>query len=252
METTLRGKIAWVTGASRGIGHAVALGLAAAGAKVAIMARDSESLQELARKIGEADGEALVVAGSVASGADVKQAIRVITESCGGVDILVNCAGISPILKAADKMSEKEWREIVDVNLTGTFLCCQAAYPPMLSRGGGSIVNMSSIHDRVGVSGLTAYAASKGGISVLTACLALEWASKDIRVNCIRAGYFATDMTAGLRRNLDVRQSLLSRVPMGRFGEPSELVPAVLYLASEASSFVTGAAFAVDGGWTAG
>ncbi len=162
----------------------------------------------------------------------------------------MNAAGVSPTFKRAEEVEDDEWESVVGVNLTGTFYCSRAAALVMLSGGGGSVVNITSIHARVGMARLAAYSASKGGIEALTRTLALEWAAEGIRVNSVSPGYFATEMTEGLRSSDKWRERLLDRIPLGRFGEPHEMVPAVLFLASPLSSYMTGSCLTVDGGWT--
>ncbi len=188
--------------------------------------------------------------GSVTSPADVSEAERRIAEAWGGVDVVVNCAGISPSMTRSEDVQMAEWDQVLAVNLTGTFLCCQAG-SRLMADGGGSIVNVSSIHGSVGMPRLAAYSASKGGIDALTRTLAVEWASRNIRVNAVCPGYFATDMTKGLRESERWSKRLLDRVPQNRFGEPDELVSAVMFLASPRASFITGSSLVVDGGWTA-
>lgn len=168
----------------------------------------------------------------------------------GRLDVLVNSAGISPAFKGAELIEDEEWRQIVDVNLSGAFFCCRETGRLMLQQGSGSIVNISSVHGSVGGARLAAYAATKGGVEALTRTLAVEWAGRGVRVNAVAPGYFETEMTAGLRRGR-WRQWLLERIPAGRFGLPEQLVPAVLFLATDASSYGTGATLFVDGGWTA-
>ncbi len=177
----LAGRRVWVTGAGRGIGRAIAQGFAAAGAKVAVTSRTEADLKELAEEQRSLGREILVLPASVSEPAEVavSDAIR---REWGGLDVLVNAAGVSPTFKKAEEVSDAEWRLVVDVNLTGTFTSARAAALLMLGAGGGSIVNFSSIHGRVGMARLAAYSASKGGIDALTRTLALEWASEGIRV----------------------------------------------------------------------
>jgi NAD(P)-dependent dehydrogenase (short-subunit alcohol dehydrogenase family) len=166
---------------------------------------------------------------------------------------LVNCAGVSPIFKKLQFIKDDEWRQVLDVNVTGTFLCTREASKLMLgaSGSGGSIVNISSVTGQSGMERISAYSASKGAVDALTRSLAMEWATQGIRVNAVVPGYFETDMTQALRGHDKWRQFLLDRIPMDRFGEPGEAVSVVLFLASGAASFVTGSSFTVDGGWTA-
>jgi NAD(P)-dependent dehydrogenase (short-subunit alcohol dehydrogenase family) len=245
------GKRVWVTGASRGLGREIATGFARAGSRVALTARDALAVGGLAAEL-RADGtEVLELAASVADGSAVTASVRVIDDTWGGVDVLVNCAGISPTFSRSESVTDEEWRDVVDVNATGTFLCAREAAGLMLRDGGGAIVNVSSIGGVSGLERLAAYSASKGAVDALTRTLAVEWADRGVRVNSLAPGFFETDMTAGLRASDRWRDTLLAKVPMQRFGEPSEIVSAALFLASDSASFITGAHLTVDGGWTA-
>lgn len=250
-SASLSGKRAWVTGASRGLGRAIAEGLISAGANVAVTARTADALDHFAVQT-KVDPEIIILPASVANSEQVNAAADQLREHWGGLDILVNCAGVSPSFKTADQVEDDEWRSVLDVNLTGMFFCSRAAGPLMFESGGGAIVNISSIHGSVGMSRLAAYSASKGGVDALTRTLALEWAERGVRVNSVAPGYFKTGMTDGLRHHEVWNERLLSRIPLGRFGEPAEVVPAVLFLASELSGYITGSSLVVDGGWTAG
>lgn len=247
----LTGTRVWVTGASRGIGRATALGFAAAGAAVALTARSEPALKEVAAEIEALGGQALVLVGSVSDGHAVADAADTIRSEWGGLDALVNCAGVSPTFKRAEHVEDEEWRNVLDINVTGSFLCAREAGKLMLEGPGGSVVNISSIHGQVGMERMAAYSASKGAVDALTRTLALEWAGRGIRVNTLSPGYFETDMTEALREHPKWGDHLLARIPMGRFGVPEELVSAALFLASSASGFMTGANMVVDGGWTA-
>jgi NAD(P)-dependent dehydrogenase (short-subunit alcohol dehydrogenase family) len=247
----LDGKVAWVTGASRGLGRATAFALAGAGAEVLLMARSESALIEVAAKIQETGGNAHVVRGSIAEAADVAQAVQRIEEHWGRLDVLVNNAGISPTFKRSELIEDHELKEVLDTNLLGAFACCRAALPLMELAGGGSIVNVSSVHANSALERLLAYSASKSAIEALTRTLAIEWAPRGIRVNSLAPGYLETEMTAGLRNHAHWTQTLLERIPMGRFASPSELVASVLFLAGPASSYMTGTTLLVDGGWSA-
>ena len=247
----LSGRRVWITGASRGLGRAIALGFAASGADVALTARSADSLQEVATEAKALGATTLVLPASVSDTAAVADAVAEIERAWGGLDVLVNCAGVSPMFKKAELVEDDEWREVLDVNVTGSFLCAREAGKLMLDREGGSIVNISSILGQVGGERMAAYSASKGAVDALTRTLALEWATRGIRVNTLSPGYFETDMTEALRGHKKWRGHLLSRIPMGRFGVPDELVSAALFLASDASGFMTGSTMVVDGGWTA-
>lgn len=245
------GRRAWVTGASRGLGRAIALGLLAAGADVAVSARSEGALATIADEAEVDSSRVLVVPAAVDDSRQVGLAAAYISEQFGRLDTLINCAGVSPTFDRAEDVSEDDWKHVLDVNLTGTFLCARAAARLMLAGNGGSIVNVSSIHARVGMARLAAYSASKGGAEALTRTLALEWADRGIRVNSVTPGYFATEMTEGLRGHDRWRETLLGRIPLGRFGEPDDLVPAVLFLVSDGARYITGSSISVDGGWTA-
>ncbi|GAB3026819.1 short-chain dehydrogenase [Nocardioides flavus (ex Wang et al. 2016)] len=247
----LRNQKIWVTGASRGLGRAIALGFAASGADVALTARSAEAVEGVAGEVRDLGREALVLTGSVSDGLQVRAAVAEMKQQWGRLDALVNCAGVSPVFKKAQYVEDEEWRHVIDVNVTGTFLCAREAGRLMLEAGGGAIVNISSIHGQVGMSRMAPYSASKGAVDALSRTLALEWAEHGVRVNALSPGYFETDMTEALREHDKWRAHLLERIPLGRFGVPDELVSAALFLASDASGFMTGSNVVVDGGWTA-
>ncbi|MDO8212605.1 SDR family NAD(P)-dependent oxidoreductase [Conexibacter sp. CPCC 206217] len=247
----LDGKVAWVTGASRGLGRSLAYALAGAGAEVLLSARSQEPLEQTAAAIRAHGGVAHALGGSVADAADVERAAALVRETWGRLDVLINNAAISPTFKRSEEVGEREWRDVLETNLSGAFHCCQAAAPLMDAAGGGSIVNVSSVHGRVAHERLIAYAASKGGLEMVTRTLAIEWARRGIRVNSVAPGYLETEMTAALRNHERWSEKLLARVPLGRFGTTSEVAAAALFLASEAASYVTGTTLFIDGGWTA-
>lgn len=246
-----RDKRVWVTGASRGLGRAIALGFARAGARVALTSRTEASLAGVRADLPDAVDRVMPLPLDISVESSVREAVSQITDAWGGIDCLVNCAGISPSFKPAENVREKEWRDVLDVNLTGLFLCTREAGQVMLDHGSGTVINVSSIAARAGLERMAAYTASKGAVEALTRTLALEWAERGVRVNCLAPGFFETDMTHSLRHHDKWRDRLLDRIPVGRFGEPRELVPAALFLASDASRYVTGTALVVDGGWTA-
>jgi NAD(P)-dependent dehydrogenase (short-subunit alcohol dehydrogenase family) len=247
----MKGSRVWITGASRGLGLSIAQGFLDSGADVALTARTVEPLNDLSDRRRGTQQRVLVLPGSIGDSAEVDEAARCIGEAWGGLDVLVNAAGVSPTFKRAEELEDEEWGSVIDINLTGTFYCSRAAASLMMKGDGGSIVNITSIHARVGMARLAAYSASKGGTEALTRTLALEWAGDGIRVNSVSPGYFATEMTEGLRSSDKWRERLLDRIPLGRFGEPGEVVPAVLFLASPMSRYMTGSCLTVDGGWTA-
>ncbi len=251
ISVDLAGRRAWVTGASRGLGRSITLGLLRSGARVAVSSRSADVLATIAQEDGIDADRVLLVPAAVDDAEQVEAAAGTIDGAFGGLDILVNCAGVSPTFARAEDVSDDDWKHVLDVNLTGTFLCARAAAKLMLEGDGGAIVNVSSIHSKVGMARLAAYSASKGGTEALTRTLALEWADRGVRVNSVAPGYFATEMTEGLRGHERWRATLLGRIPLQRFGEPDELVPAVLYLEADAAPYITGSTISVDGGWTA-
>jgi NAD(P)-dependent dehydrogenase (short-subunit alcohol dehydrogenase family) len=244
----LDGKVAIVTGASSGLGARFARVLDAAGAHVVITARRSDRLDEVAADLADPLG----VAADLTEPGAVDRVVAATVEHFGHVDVVVNNAGASDEIPALDFPVDR-FREIVEVNLVAPFALAQAAARRMISSGrGGSIVNIASQYGVVGVNaGIVAYAASKGGLVNLTRQLAVEWARAGVRVNTIGPGYFRTEMTTGVFDDTKTEAWLRRTAPMGRGGDVPELDGALLYLASDASSYTTGAILAVDGGWTA-
>jgi len=241
---SITGKSAIVTGASRGVGEAIAKGFAEAGADLVLVSRNLSALERVAKEIEGLGRKALAISADIGKAED---ALSVFPR----IDILVNNAGISPVLKKAEEMTFREWEEIVRVNLTGTFLVSQEVGKVMIQQGGGKIINMVSVGATVAFPRQVAYCVSKGGILQLTKVLAVEWTRYNIQVNAIGPAYLETDLTKGMRESKIISEDLLRRTPMGRFGKPKEIVGAALYLASDASSFVTGQTLFVDGGWLA-
>lgn len=246
----LQGRVALVTGAASGLGRAIAVGLAGAGATVVCTDRDAEGADRTAAEIGEGGGKACHARVDVTRPAEVSEVVTSVARDLGGLHILVNSAGITR-LAAAEDMAPDDWKAVLDVNLTGTFTCCQAAGRVMLAQGDGSIVNLASIAGLVGLARTPAYCASKGGVANLTRALAVEWAKRGVRVNAIAPCMFETPLLLeAYEREQRVRDSV-ARIPMGHMGKPEELVGAAVFLASGASSMVTGHVLAVDGGWLA-
>jgi NAD(P)-dependent dehydrogenase (short-subunit alcohol dehydrogenase family) len=247
----LDGKVVWITGASRGLGRALAFAFAGVGAEVLLCARSTDALGEVAGEIREHGGVAEVLAGSISDQAVIAQAAGLIDERWGKLDALINNAGISPAFVRAERLDDADWQATLAVNLSAPLHCCQAALPWLEHAGGGSIVNISSIHGTRAHERLIAYAATKGALEMVTRTLAVEWAPRGIRVNSLAPGYLETEMTVGLREHERWRELLMSRIPVRRFATVAEVIPIVLLMAGPGSSYMTGTTVYLDGGWTA-
>lgn len=248
----LTGRVAIVTGAGRGLGRAMALGLGRYGADVVVVSRTVSEVQDLAGEIRKVGRKALALAVDTTKKADVERMVQETLDAWGRVDVLVNNAGVDRNIPALD-FTEEEWDRILDTNLKGYFLCAQAVGRVMLRQHSGSIIMNSSIYGCTGDREIAPYAASKGGVNQLTRALAVEWAPHGVRVNAIAPGY----MGVMARRpgepmpSEESERHVREATPLGRRGRPEELVGATVFLASEASSYVTGSILMVDGGWTA-
>jgi NAD(P)-dependent dehydrogenase (short-subunit alcohol dehydrogenase family) len=243
----LDGQTAVVVGGAGGLGSAMARGLAEAGAAVAVADASAGQAKRVADEIAKAGGRALAVAVDVADAASVERMAAEVEERLGPIDALINSAGITHLCAAAD-FPEAEWHRVIAVNLTGVFHGCQIVGRRMLSRRRGRIVNIASIAGQIGLTGTVAYAASKGGVVMLTRALAVEWAPHNVRVNAIAPSWFESNIGDLIHREPGYAERAMRRVPVGRMGTPDELVGAALYLASDASTMVTGHVLAVDGG----
>ncbi|XP_014519060.1 3-oxoacyl-[acyl-carrier-protein] reductase 4 [Vigna radiata var. radiata] len=236
-----------VTGASRGIGRAIALSLGKAGCKVLVnYARSSKEAEEVSKEIEELGGQALTFGGDVSNEADVEAMIKTAVDAWGTVDVLINNAGITRdgLLM---RMKKSQWQEVIDLNLTGVFLCIQAAAKVMMKKKKGRIVNIASVVGLVGNVGQANYSAAKAGVIGLTKTVAKEYASRNITVNAVAPGFIASDMTAKLGQ--DIEKKILETIPLGRYGQPEEVAGLVEFLAlNQASSYITGQVFTIDGG----
>ncbi len=246
----LSGKTALVTGASRGIGKAITIGLAEAGANVVAIASSAENASDTVSRIRGIGREAMALGCDQSSPAAIKEAAEAAYELTGTVDILVNNAGTIRRSPARD-YSDEDWSAVIDTNLTGVFQFCRAVGGKMIDQGHGKIINIASLLSFQGGITVPAYAASKGGVSQLTKALANEWASLGVQVNAIAPGYIATDNTAALRANTERNAAILARIPTGRWGEAADIAGAAVFLASSASNYVNGHVLTVDGGWMA-
>ncbi len=247
----LGGRVAVVTGGGQGIGRAIAEALAEHGASVVVCGRSCATLEATVNVIREAGGTAQLLQMDVTSDEDVARARDWLLREFGGIDVLVNNAGINPHYGTIEKTSLEDWNQILAVNLTGVFRCCKLLGGLMLEKGAGSIINISSIAGHVGLKRQAPYGAAKGGVEQFTKSLAHDWAQHGVRVNAIAYGYVATDLTAGVLSHEHIGPRLLARIPMGRFARLEEVAGAAVFLAADASSYVTGHSLRVDGGWTA-
>ncbi len=243
----LDGQVAVVTGGAGGLGAAIARGLAEAGAAVAVADMNAGQAKRVADDIARAGGRTLAIEVDVASSDSVRRMASDVESRLGPVDVLVNSAGITHRAPAVD-FPEGEWHRVIGVNLTGVFLPCQIVGRGMVARQRGRIINIASIAGEIGLTGTVAYAASKGGVVMLTRALAVEWAPHNVRVNAIAPSWFESNIGDIIHREPGYADRSMRRVPFGRMGKPDELIGAALYLASEASSMVTGHVLAVDGG----
>jgi len=248
----LDGRRALVTGGARGLGRVMAEALAEAGADVSIASRTRDACQAAADEIARATGRrtAAFAVDLAGSGPDVARFAAEVEGSFGPVDILVNNAGVN-VRGASDELAEADWDAVIATNLKGPFLLARALGPRMCERGWGRVINLGSILSVVALPGRAPYCASKAGVLNLTRVLALEWASRGVTANAICPGPFATDMNRQLLSDPVRYKAFIEKIPMGRWGELQDIAGAAVFLASDASSFVTGSALFVDGGWTA-
>ena len=245
----LKGKIAMVTGGTRGLGEVSALALAKAGADIAVCGRSASDLERVSTAICKLGRNAVGFHIDVTDKTKVSEAVAQVLDYFGRIDILINNAGVNyrvPVLE----FPEEEWDRIISTNLKGYFLTAQSVAPQMITNGYGKIINMSSILGTVGLPNQVAYAASKGGVDQMTKVMALEWAKLGVRVNAVGPTYFETELVTQIREDPERFKFINERTPMGRWGYLPELEGIIIFLASPASDFITGQTIYVDGGWT--
>jgi len=244
---SLAGKKVLITGGGRGIGRACAEAMAQAGADLTITSRTQEQLDQTAAAITARGGRVSTCRCDIADA----EASAKLSEEIGQLDVLVNNAGISPVYQRAERMNNEAWEKILDLNLNSVFRLTRSIGSQMMQNGGGAIINMTSIGASLALPKLSAYSASKAALTSLTQVLAVEWAALGIRVNAVAPGYVETSMTEGLHQSEHLSRQIEERTPLGRFGRPDEVAWAVVFLASEAASYITGTTLHIDGGWTA-
>jgi len=244
----LDGKVALITGASRGIGQAIAEAYAAAGAKVVLASRKQAPLEEVAAIIRGKGGEALPIAAHTGSDEAINGLVAQVAEAYGGIDIVVNNAATNPHFGPMLTATETQWDKIVDVNIKGYFRVVKACVPSMKARGGGKIINVASVAGLMPGPGMGVYSVSKAAVLMMTEVLAVELAADNIQVNAIAPGFIKTKFSAAIWSNPQINDVVMKSIPQGRMAEPEELTGIALFLASGASSYTTGATFVIDGG----
>lgn len=248
----LTNKVALITGASRGIGQAIAETYAAAGARVVLASRKQADLDGVAAKIRQGGGEALAVAAHTGSQEAVEALVQQAVAAYGGVDIVVNNAATNPHFGPVITAESSHWDKILDVNVKGYFQVIKACLPSMQGRGGGKVINMASIAGKIPQPGMGVYCVSKAAVLMLTEVLAVELAPDNVQVNAIAPGFIKTKFSAAIWGNEQIYEAVMKTIPQRRMGQPEELAGIALYLASPASDFTTGATFLIDGGQLVG
>ncbi len=247
----LSGKVAIITGASKGIGKGIAIRYAQEGASVVLASRSMDLLSAISEQIRKAGGKALALEADVSRYESVQAMVNKSVEHFGRLDIMVNNAGIA-MAGPSEDLSPKDWQSALDTDLSGVFYGCQCAARKMIPQGGGCIINITSVYGLVAAPGRAGYCASKAACNMLTKVLAIEWAKKNIRVNAIAPGYFRTELVQGvIDKGMLPLGAIEKRTPLGRIGEVQDLLGLAVYLASDESSYMTGSVVNIDGGWEA-
>ena len=249
-DKKLQDRIALVTGASKGLGKAMAIALAESGARVALVSRDVDKLNAVAEEIRNGGGSAEVFRADVAEEAGVAALEAEVASRMGKVQILINNAGVN-VRKNITDFTLHEWNYVIGTNLTAVFLMCRAFVPHMKGSGYGRILNMTSIMSHISLPGRAAYSSSKAGLLGMTKALALELAPEGVTVNGISPGPFATEMNTALMQNPEVNQQFLSKIPVGKWGQVEDIGKLAVYLCADEASFITGTDILIDGGWCA-
>lgn len=244
----LKDMVTLITGSTRGIGKEFAIGFAKEGSNVIVHGRNLDKAKAVAKQIEELGVKTMAIMGDVSIAQDVNKMIEETIHSFGKIDILINNAGINPFILEADKISEEGWDQVLDVNLKGLFLCCQAVGKKMIYNGGGNIINISSSAGIIGEQGFLPYCVSKAGVIMLTRVLAYEWSKYNIRVNAIAPGVVAGGMNTPVLKKEFLVSSLKQKIPLKRLANPDEIVKVALFLASDDSSYINGSTILVDGG----
>ncbi len=246
----LKGKVALITGSTRGIGKEFALGFAKEGADVIINGRNLEKAQAVAKEMESLGARSVAIGADVSSSQDVTRMVEEAINTFGKIDILVNNAGVNPFILEAEKIKEEGWDQVLDVNLKGVFLCCQAVARKMIKQGGGKIINISSAAGILGEQGLLPYCVSKAGVMTLTRILAYEWSKYNVTVNAIAPGLVAGGMNTPILNKEILVSGLTQQVPIKRLANPEEIVKIALFLASDDSAYINGTTLVADGGMT--